>query len=583
MRIKSLLALTILSAIALAGVAVLVLSIEEDQVARVLPSEDAPPVRGWLRLSAFGTTSSAQEPTLHRSIFVKGPDYSGMEDNDLRGHLDGTFIWGWNQKGQTHVRAGRIESNARYGEYELFRFLQRWADIELPPLTRIAQAQLELHLEDGPEFPVRVLLYEVKQDWNPGEGGTLKDNVSPPAPGEVWWNERAHDMKPWGLPGVGYASDMDPYADTMESPLAGTLYQPGDSTIRFSSRALAAYIEDRLEDEEPLLFLVKLNDYHEDVSGSAIVVSSGDYGDSRNVVRRPHLTLLWKSHSEVASAEHRVFVEQGRVFVLPYFHTQGGSFVAATFTDEAGGTYPTVQILDATIGGAPEWRRLSRVLRCECDSIRTRVVAAEDPVRLGEPFVAELVNTWVRSAPPEEQRVPWIFWSPTGVVHELEAEYQGEYRWIARFRPNELGIWRYQWSYHFDQPTEGPIGRFDVVIGTRSALEDQLRLLLEDVQDVDFRAKRSLWEKLARRFQKLRYTLSREPPGHSEAEAREQLMTRFARLERGALQLEDPDSFAQFRETDIYRIMNEIRGEMGKPAPDSIPLVPGYPPRYRRK
>ena len=38
--------------------------------------------------------------------------------------------------------------------------------------------------------------------------------------GEVWWNDRAYGHAPWALPGLGYASDSDPAADTGASPLA---------------------------------------------------------------------------------------------------------------------------------------------------------------------------------------------------------------------------------------------------------------------------------------------------------------------------------------------------------------------------
>jgi hypothetical protein len=155
----------------------LALSSPPDRIFPVHAIEDAPPAIGSLRLSTFGDTPTDREPTLHTSVFVNGPGYAGMEDNDLRGHLDGTFMYGWNQVGQNHVRAGRRKINARYGEYELFRFLQRWSNIDLPPRTTVVEAHLELHVERGPSFPVRVMIYEVKLDWDPGRGGISRDNV----------------------------------------------------------------------------------------------------------------------------------------------------------------------------------------------------------------------------------------------------------------------------------------------------------------------------------------------------------------------------------------------------------------------
>jgi len=546
--------------------------------------EDAPPTKGSLRISTYGDGPSGKEPTLHTSVLVNGTGYAGMEDNDLRGHLDGTFIYGWNQASQSHVRAGRRKINPRYGEYELFRFLQRWTGIDIPRLTTIVEARLDLYVENGPGFPVRVMLYEVKHDWDPGQGGTLKDNASPPVRGEVWWNDRAYEQQSWALPGVGYASDTDPEADTGEAPLAEALYEPGDEMIQFSSTDLAAYVTERLRTGHPFLFLVKLADYHEDISGSLLLVYSGNHGDSRNVVRRPRLTLAWRSAAELATVERPVFVEHGRSLDLPTVDTRGASFLTATFAADPESPLPTLSIRGAAGGGVTEWERMPAVVRSEWDSVEMRVTAASNVVALGKEFTAEVMNTWVRSAPPEEQVVPWRFVSPTGFVHEVEAEYLGDYRWLVRFEPNELGIWRYRWSEQFDgAPEESPEGRFDVVVGEREALRQQLESLLQEFAAADIRRDRSLWERLVNRLTRLkRNVLPQEDGDLSEWQLRERLRTRFTRLERGVIQLENAESFPRFPESEIYRLMREIREQLGQPVPDPIPLVPVVPPPYMR-
>lgn len=94
-----------------------------------------------------------------------------MEDNDIRGFLDGRFKNGWNQPGQMHVRVGRRKQvSPKYGEQELCRVLQRWDRIELPPLSNILHTLLSLEVENGPPFELQIFLYEVKKDWNPGGG-----------------------------------------------------------------------------------------------------------------------------------------------------------------------------------------------------------------------------------------------------------------------------------------------------------------------------------------------------------------------------------------------------------------------------
>jgi hypothetical protein len=192
-------------------------------------TSDEPPARGRPRVSAFGGDAGGAPPAAHVSVFVDGADYSGMEDNDLRGFLDGVFEYGWNQVGQRHLRIGRRAESPRFGEYEILRNLHRWDGIDLPAGAAVTDAVLQLEIEEPAPFAARLMLYEVKQDWYPGGGGTLRNNVSPPLEGEVWWNERAHGRAPWGLPGVGYASESDPAADTAAAPLADALLRPGDA------------------------------------------------------------------------------------------------------------------------------------------------------------------------------------------------------------------------------------------------------------------------------------------------------------------------------------------------------------------
>jgi hypothetical protein len=212
------------------------------------------------------------------------------------------------------------------------------------------------------------------------------------------------------------------------------------------------------------------------------------------------------------------------------------------------------------------------------------VIAASDPVVLGEMFIAGLSNTWVRSAPPEEQEVAWSFVSPTGFLHEVRAEYQGDYRWLVRFEPNELGTWTYGWSHQFAQVLEESAeGRFDVVIGEREALKHQLEILVQEVVTADFRRERSLQERLMTRLTRLkRVVLRQDDADISDWQLRERLRTRFARLERGVLQLENAESFRRFPGSEIHQLMKEIRKGLGRPVPDTIPLVPVEPPPYAR-
>ena len=93
-----------------------------DPEAAEAPMQAAPPrpsASGRLRVSLHGSPQGDRSTHSHR--FVKGAGYASMDDNDLRGFLDGRFQYGWNQPSQVHVRLGRRHSSPRYGETELFR------------------------------------------------------------------------------------------------------------------------------------------------------------------------------------------------------------------------------------------------------------------------------------------------------------------------------------------------------------------------------------------------------------------------------------------------------------------------------
>jgi hypothetical protein len=514
-----------------------------------------------------------------------------MEDNDLRGHLDGTFQHPWNQPGQIHVRMGRRDRSLRYGEYELFRVLQRWGDLPLPREAQVRSARLVLAIENGPADTVSILVHAVNHDWEPGGGGVLGNNVSPPRDGEVWWNDRAYHANAWGLPGCGYASDLDPAADTPVMPLAEARYVPGASWIEFESAALSRAVESALRDGEALRLLLKVADVHEDWPGTIVRVWSGNVGDSRGSALRPRLELEWQSPSEVWAYEKDVFLEHGRSLVLPlpdgdptaaWGPARAGpagrrdpvSVVAATFLLEGQGFRPVIEIREiargsgvsgldrGTEGVAPggnrlanAWRRADLPLRGVRPGLELRVTAATDPIPLGTEFTAVLRDTWVRTAPPEEQRVPWTFTSPTGIRHDLLARYEGENRWSVRFLPDEIGAWTYSWSQTFTPEgfRSGPI-QFDVLGGDR----DDLRTSLTRFAD------------------SLRSGAAERSP-----EARSSYLVRFLRLERAVLQTETPATFRNGG-NDLRDLLRQSRELLGGAVPDSLPMEADAPPKWDR-
>lgn len=503
-----------------------------------------PPSRGVLHLSRFAAGGAASSPAVHRSTFVNGPNYCGMTDNDIRGFLDGGFIWGWNQATQIHVRLGRTGEfpNPKYGEVELFRVLQRWDNVTLPPGFYLKTCRITLHVEEGPTQPLRLLVYAVSRDWNPGTGGVDDNNVSAPKPGEVWWGDSEYGRAAWGLPGAGFASDSDPEADTGSHALAEAVWNPGEESLVFQSAALADYAADRIRLGKPILLLLKLTDAQEDVPGCFLNLHSGEHGDSRNTARRPALELEWSSGAEVESVAHDVFLEYGRVGEFPRRDSGDGSW-AASFEVDPGYTCPALQVREGTGDSAGPWRRLSLPFEAEGEWLQVRALAMPDPVELGDPFVAELADTWILTGPPEGQSVRWFFESPTGPVHAVEAEYSGQYRWSVRFTPDEPGTWRYHWTQDFlPEPYRSATGEFHVRGASLDVVVAHLNRLEEAIPE-------------------------------TPRQDRHELYLRFYALEREGMRLLEPEDHRGAEGQGFADAIQRLRSSLwGKAVPQPIPM-----------
>jgi hypothetical protein len=527
------------------------------------PQHAAPPpapANGTLRITAYGVQGAAGSPIRHRTELVRGPAYGAMEDNDLRGFLDGVTQWGWNQPTQIHVRVGRRTGGLIYGEPELFRVLYRWDDIPLPREATVLDATMRIFVEAA-DARIRLFLYSVEQDWTPGTGGVLGNNVSPPKPGEVWWNDARFDSLSWGLPGVGYASD-EPGADTPPMPLAEVVLNPGDSVFEFTSPELARYGTEQIRAGEALRFLLKLSDLDEDQAGSITTLYSGNEGDSWSVSRHPRLELEWESASSPLTTTRRILLEHGRQHVLDPISTPGARSFVVSFTNEAaseGATAsPWIEVRGGSAMDTTAWRPAPLPFEATWDWIQVRLLAVHSPVELGEDFTAELRDTWIRTAAPRDQLVPWIFLSPSGVTDTVLAEYSGDFTWGVRFRPEEPGPWQYRWSQRFaEAPFQSEAGRFHVVVRSRQAVWDALTRLAEEMERATDLSVETLRE---------RYT------------------GRFLRLERAALQWETPSSYTDSVRASLRRRLNRIRTMLaGRPIPDSIPLRFSPPAEWERE
>ncbi len=487
-------------------------------------------LRGVIRLSRLDERAAAR--VQHTTLLVPGFGYDGMEDNDIRGHLDGTFQYAWNQVSQKYVRAGRIEDLFKYGEYELFRALQRWADLPFADTVSVEDVELRLAVRpDERKFSRSVLLYALRRDWNPGAGGTARDNLTPPAPGEVWWNDARFGEEPWGLPGASSSDDLDP------APLAeGTLGSESDEFV-FASPRLTRYVGEQVARKAPLLFMLKLQDRQEDIPGSMIAIWSATEGDNRTPGRKPRLTVRWSMPGETL-LEEEVLVEPGRSQEFP---TKGADLVSFDpHSDEP------LELTARAPGGA--WRVLEDGrLRSGESELRVRAVSNATP--LGTPFDASFRDTWVRTAPPEDQDVLCLFESPTGRRLEILARYDGDFRWVFELTPDEVGRWRYRWSHGLQvEGFQAQEGTFDVVL---DGLEEAIQALRWFQGEV-----------IAAAF--------------DDREDHARLMVRFAKLERAAMATLTPQEFRGDVGARLIEAIRGVRAAFG-PFPESLPMEPADP------
>lgn len=547
--------------IAVAGVLVgRLVWIDEPVPGSMAPPEDVDSmqasVKGVLTIAAYGAAGADGPRVLHSTELARGPAYGAMEDNDIRGFLDGTAQWGWNQVTQIHVRVGRRAGPMTFGEPEVLRSLFRWDGIPLPLNATVLSATVKLAVQEADERDRHLLIYRVNRDWAPGEGGVLGNSASPPRPGEVWWNDARFDSVPWGLPGAGYSSS-EPDADTPEMPLAEAVYHPGDPVIEFTSPELAGYATEQIRAGEPIRLLLKLSDLQEDEVGSMMALYSGNEGDSWSDARHPRLVLEWEADGNPLIATRSVFLEYGRQHVLEPVSTAGARFFVVSFASEGASEPPWIEVRGGSATDTAAWRPAELPFDAQWDWIQIRVLAVRRPVDLGRQFTAELRDAWIRTAAPEDQLVPWSFVSPSGVTDTVLAEYRGDFTWGVQFRPEEPGPWQYQWEQRFTEtPFQSEVGRFDVVVRSREAAWDALaRLAVEMERATDL----------------------------SVEELRERYTGRFLRLERAALQWETPSSYRDSARSLRGRL-NRIRTILaGRPIPDSIPFRFSPPADWERE
>ncbi len=462
-------------------------------------------VQGTLLISAYSEEANAVDPLRHRSIFINNSSHMVMEDNELRGYLDGFWKYRWNQATQIHLRVGRRKAGLKYGELELKRMLLKWDGVVLPPGAKIMKSQLTYVVEKGLEFPVDLGLYPVNKNWEPGQGGVKRNNNSHPQDGEVWWGEVAAHQKPWGLPGAGFSDDRHPDADTPVMAVATTTYNPGDSLLQFASKSLDSYIEQRLNVGKPLLFLLKLLDVYEDFPGSALAIYSGNYGDDYSLERRPHLMLEWESPFETFQLKKSISLEHGREVIFSLPELGNSQWVVISFIPSINFETPMMETrYRLSNEHYSQWQKVFAPIPVDDNGLEMKLRAVHNPIILGNSFKVEMRNTWSPAGPPESQKLVLIFEDPMAREHTVDAEYLGDFRWSVQFQPPFVGRWRYWWTESFTgEPHSSVPGIFDVIGGDLINIRKQLSVFREHIANSGLVSPEKRYQEYGMAFMKL--------------------------------------------------------------------------------
>lgn len=462
---------------------------------------------GSVRLRLFDARGASGSPHDRDTVaYVLRAPHAVVEDTDIRGHLDGTTKYDFNQGTSYHMRVGRRYGGAYRGAFELKRSLLRWRLPDLPTGSRVISMRLRLWVErfltDSPlarsrnPFPLHLYVYPIVSSWDAGRGGVQRDDFSAPAPGEASWMEGEAGRLAWPAPGALPRDVDDPNRPYSIAPLAVAMVDRSDYGLEIESEALVDHLESRIRDGRTFDVLLKLDDQEEDRWGTEFAFLSSEFGDDRDVVsKRPTLEFDIEMSMPAAEYDWDFVLEPGTEFVLPPVRGDRSMdsllVVAELSSDRLESTVPP-QIymrggsIDDTTASA--WVPVHGPAYVDWDWLQLKVSAAPNPIAWGDRFEVRLLETWVQPEPREQQVPELALIAPSGKVHRVAGRPDGPTEYVLTFTPTELGLWRYGWSFRPTpvRPLGGHQGEGVFHVGVPTGEDRLVRLaqMAEHVADI---------------------------------------------------------------------------------------------------
>lgn len=420
---------------------------------------------GSLRITVVPYGALGDGETVEVRYSLRGP-FAAVEDTDIRGFRDGTVKYDYNQGTAYHLRVGRRYGGLYNGQLELKRSLIRWRLPSLPPRAHVSAARVSLYIEafllnsplagGGLTKPLHLFAYPADSGWAAGAGGRTRNDFSSAAPGEATWTEARSGEVAWAEPGALRAGT---------EPVGLGLLARGDSSLVMEGPRLTEYVQWSYSRNRALDLLFKLEDEEEDRFGTELGIFSSQFGDNRDAFsRRPCLDMTVELPGPASSYTENFVLEPGMAHVSAVFKHEAGRVLLAAETDD-GGSLEREMVGPAIFArGGPsdlppdsaEWKRLWHPIAVDWDWSQFKVSVPPNLVSWGDTFSVNLLETWVQPGPREKQTPELALVAPSGAVHRVRGRATAGLRYEMKFRPMELGLWRYGWSFR-PTPTR-PLG-----------------------------------------------------------------------------------------------------------------------------
>jgi hypothetical protein len=227
---------------------------------------------------------------------------------------------------------------------------------------------------------------------------------------------------------------------------------------------MTEYVQRSYARHRALDLLLKLEDEEEDRFGTELGIFSSQFGDDGDAFpRRPRLDMTVELPGPASIHTEGFALEPGMAHVSSVFEHEAERVLLAAETKGGGGTRRLVGPAIHVRGGptdlppdSAEWHRLSCPITVDWDWSQFRVSVPPKSVSWGDTFSVSLLETWVQPGPREKQTPELALVAPSGTVHRVRGRPVAGLRYLMEFRPTELGLWRYGWSFR-PTPTR-PLG-----------------------------------------------------------------------------------------------------------------------------